>query len=171
MEEMILFKKAGQRDSDTLMRTYQSSMRISVLALSVVAAIEIIMLSFTFMNAVFYGEHLWKYRIFYISLFALSFSYIAVSLYMKEYGFSIDTVEEEEFNARMAKAPDAGGALIAYKSREGEDRRYELGCSCDFTTAALYRFIVTAVETVGDLLGYGLGSTPNVLTMLPSWVG
>ena len=79
-----MFKKVEQRDSDTLMRTYQSSMRISVLALSVVAAIEVIMLSFTFMNAVFYGEHLWKYRIFYISLFALSFSYIAVSLYIKQ---------------------------------------------------------------------------------------
>lgn len=81
---MSLFKKVEQKDRDTLMRKYQSSMRISVLALSVLAAIEIIMLSFTFMNAMFYGEHLWKYRIFYISLLVLAFSYIAVSLYIKQ---------------------------------------------------------------------------------------
>ena len=55
---MSLYKKAGQRDLDALMRAYQSSMKISVLALSVVAVIEIIMLSFTFMNAAFYGEYL-----------------------------------------------------------------------------------------------------------------
>ena len=80
---MSLYKKAGQRDLDALMRAYQSSMKISVLALSVVAVIEIIMLSFTFMNAAFYGEYLWKYRIFYISLLVLAVSYIAISFYIK----------------------------------------------------------------------------------------
>ncbi len=42
---MSLYKKAGQRDLDALMRAYQSSMKISVLALSVVAVIEIIIRS------------------------------------------------------------------------------------------------------------------------------
>ncbi|MBQ5970400.1 MAG: amino acid adenylation domain-containing protein [Clostridia bacterium] len=58
---------------------------------------------------------------------------------MREYGFDIETVEDAAFAERMANAGEASGALIAYRSREGEERRYELGASCEFTAAALYR--------------------------------
>lgn len=66
-------------------------------------------------------------------------TYADILYAMREYGFDINAVEEDEFSRRMAEAGDASGALIAYQSREGDQRRYELGASCEFTTAALYR--------------------------------
>lgn len=81
---------------------------------------------------------------------------------MREYGFEIDPVEDDVFATRMAEAGDASGALIAYRSREGEERRYELGASCEFTSAALYRlgfkwpvsgekYIVSMVKALDEL--------------------
>ena len=58
---------------------------------------------------------------------------------MREYGFDIETVEDEEFSKREAQAGDTSGALIAYQSREGAERRYELGAKSEFTEAALFR--------------------------------
>ena len=58
---------------------------------------------------------------------------------MRAYGFDLEAVEDEEFARRMAEAGSAGGALIAYESKEGAERRYELGADCAFTTNALYR--------------------------------
>ena len=58
---------------------------------------------------------------------------------MREYGFDIDMLEDEDFALRKAQAGDTSGALIAYQSREGEERRYELGAACEFTEAALFR--------------------------------
>ncbi len=58
---------------------------------------------------------------------------------MREYGFDIEMLEDEEFARRKAQAGDTSGALIAYQSREGEERRYELGADCEFTEAALFR--------------------------------
>jgi hypothetical protein len=66
-------------------------------------------------------------------------TYADIVYAMRDYGFRIDTVEDEVFDQRMADAGDASGALIAYRSREGDQRRYELGASSDFTTEALYR--------------------------------
>ena len=44
---------------------------------------------------------------------------------MRGYGFDIETLEDEEFAKRKAQAGDTSGALIAYDSREGAERRYE----------------------------------------------
>lgn len=66
-------------------------------------------------------------------------TYADIVYSMREYGFAIDTVEDDVFAARKAAAGNASGALNAYQSREGEERRYELGSACDFTANALYR--------------------------------
>ena len=66
-------------------------------------------------------------------------TYADIVYSMREYGFDIETVEDDVFAGRMAAAGEASGALIAYQSREGEERRYELGAVCDFTASALYR--------------------------------
>ena len=58
---------------------------------------------------------------------------------MREYGFRMDTVEDEDFAQRMADAESASGALIAYQSHEGYERRYPLDQDSGFTTNALYR--------------------------------
>ena len=58
---------------------------------------------------------------------------------MREYGFRVDAVEDEEFAQRMADAQSASGALIAYQSHEGYERRYMLDQDCSYTTSALYR--------------------------------
>ena len=57
---------------------------------------------------------------------------------MREYGFRVETVEDEEFAERMEKSEDTSGALIAYRSHDGL-RRYEIGSDNRFTTEALFR--------------------------------
>ena len=66
-------------------------------------------------------------------------TYADIVYSMREYGFRVDTVEDEDFAIRMAESGDTSGALIAYNSREGTERRYMLNQSCDFTAQALYR--------------------------------
>ena len=66
-------------------------------------------------------------------------TYADIVYSMREYGFEIETVGDDVFEQKMANAGEAAGALIAYRSREGEARRYELGADCEFTTEALYR--------------------------------
>jgi thioester reductase-like protein len=58
---------------------------------------------------------------------------------MREYGFQMEAVEDEDFAQRMADAESASGALIAYQSHEGYERRYPLDQDSSFTTNALYR--------------------------------
>ena len=90
-------------------------------------------------------------------------TYADIIYAMREYGFDIRTVEDEEFARRMAAAGENSGALIAYRSREGEERRYELGASCEFTSAALYRlgfkwpvsaekYIVSMLKALDELM-------------------
>lgn len=90
-------------------------------------------------------------------------TYADIVYAMREYGFEIRTVEDEEFARAMAEAGEKSGALIAYRSREGEERRYELGASCEFTTAALYRlgfkwpvsaekYIVSMLKALDELM-------------------
>ena len=82
---------------------------------------------------------------------------------MREYGFTVDTLEDEDFAARMAEKEEASGALIAYESHEGLERRYMLDRDCAFTTNALYRlgfkwpvsgerYIVSMLKALDDLI-------------------
>ncbi|MBP5159640.1 MAG: amino acid adenylation domain-containing protein [Lachnospiraceae bacterium] len=93
-------------------------------------------------------------------------TYADIVYSMREYGFKIDIVEDEEFAERIAGKGDALGALIAYNSREGGDRRYVLDQDCTFTTDALYRlgfkwpvsgekYIVSMVKALDELTMFG----------------
>ncbi len=66
-------------------------------------------------------------------------TYADIVYSMREYGFKVDDMEDADFALRMAESGDASGALIAYNSREGGERRYILDQDCAFTTNALYR--------------------------------
>jgi thioester reductase-like protein len=68
-----------------------------------------------------------------------SVTYADIVYSMREYGMKIDMVEDDEFAELMMRAGDKAGALIAYSTREGQERRYMLGADCSFTTNALYR--------------------------------
>ena len=82
---------------------------------------------------------------------------------MKEYGFPMDTLEDDEFGQRMEAAGDSAGALVAYNSREGAERRYMLDASTAFTTNALFRlgfkwpvsgerYIVQMIKALDELI-------------------
>ena len=58
---------------------------------------------------------------------------------MREYGFEMESLEDDEFEKRFEEAGSAASALIAYNSREGGQRRYMFDASTDFTTNALFR--------------------------------
>ena len=66
-------------------------------------------------------------------------TYADIVYSMREYGMKIDTVEDDEFADLMYKAGDDAGALIAYRTKEGDMRRYMLGADYSFTAQALYR--------------------------------
>lgn len=79
-----------------------------------------------------------KYNIFH-AMNNHSVTYADIVYSMRKYGMKVDTVDDDEFESRMASAGDAAGALMAYSTREGQERRYMLGTDCSFTTNALYR--------------------------------
>ncbi len=90
-------------------------------------------------------------------------TYADILYSMKEYGFPMDTLEEDEFDRRMADAGDSAGALVAYNSREGQERRYMLDASVSFTTSALFRlgfkwpvsgekYIVQMIKALDELI-------------------
>ena len=95
-----------------------------------------------------------------------SVTYADIVYSMREYGFQVDAVEDEDFATRMAEGGDASGALIAYNSREGGERRYVLDQDCAFTTNALYRlgfkwpvsgerYIVRMLKALDELTMFG----------------
>ncbi|MCR5685662.1 MAG: amino acid adenylation domain-containing protein [Lachnospiraceae bacterium] len=65
-------------------------------------------------------------------------TYADIIYSMREYGFDMRCVEDDEFASLMESAPEHTGALIAYNSHEGS-RRYIPDQDCSFTAAALYR--------------------------------
>ena len=90
-------------------------------------------------------------------------TYADIVYSMREYGFAIDSVEDEEFARRMKEAGDASSALTAYNNREGGERRYMLDQNCDFTANALYRlgfkwpvsgekYIVKMIKALDELI-------------------
>ena len=82
---------------------------------------------------------------------------------MREYGFEVANVEDDEFVELMKNAGSASSALTAYNSKEGAARRYVLDASLDFTTNALYRlgfkwpvsgekYIVKMIKALDELI-------------------
>lgn len=67
------------RKDRILMSIYASSIRLSLIALSVAAALEIFMFAYTFVNSEMYGSYLWRYRGFYLSLLTVALVAIALS--------------------------------------------------------------------------------------------
>ena len=63
---------------------YASTMRISVTALAIVALMELIMLVYSFINIPLYNGFEWKYRGFYISLFAVAVICLVLNFFVKK---------------------------------------------------------------------------------------
>lgn len=66
------------------MSLYGSYQGISMLALIIVAAFEVMMLTFTIVNSALYGPYLTRYRMFYVSLLGVALAYIALNIYAKK---------------------------------------------------------------------------------------
>ena len=77
-------RNTTENSSRILMGIYSSSWGNSMVALSIVAVLEIAMLIYTKVNPGLYGEYIWTYRAFYISLLSVAVVYIALNLYVKK---------------------------------------------------------------------------------------
>lgn len=75
---------AKKRKDRILISVYSSSMGISITALAVAVALEILMLVYTFVNSEMYGPYLTRYRTFYVSLMAVAALAIVLSIYVKK---------------------------------------------------------------------------------------
>ena len=67
-----------------LMGLYSSSQGISMIALIIVAAFEIMMLMYTLVNPELYGPYILKYRLFYASLLTVAVIYIFLNVFAKK---------------------------------------------------------------------------------------
>lgn len=67
-----------------LMSIYSSSWGISMIALTVVAILEIFMIGFTVVNSQMYGPYLLRYRSFYVFLLSAALIYIALNIFVKK---------------------------------------------------------------------------------------
>lgn len=75
-----------EKDSNNqiLMGVYRSSWGITTLTLAVVVSLEVFMLVYSVINSALYGEHLWKYRSFYIALLTAALFYIFLNMFVKK---------------------------------------------------------------------------------------
>ena len=62
----------------------RSSQGISVMAMAIVAVLEVFMLGYSIINSAFYDVYVWRYRAFYISLLTVAIAYIIVVLYVRK---------------------------------------------------------------------------------------
>lgn len=67
----------------TLMGIYSSSWGISMTTMMVVSVLEIFMIFYSFTNTAIYGPYLMRYRLFYISLLAMSVIYMALNVWAR----------------------------------------------------------------------------------------
>ena len=74
----------AKRKDRILISVYSSSMGLSITALAVAVALEILMLAYTFFNSEMYGPYITRYRIFYISLMVIAAVAIVLSFYVKK---------------------------------------------------------------------------------------
>lgn len=81
---MKMTEDQKKRKDRILINVYGSSMGLSIIALSVAVALEVLMLIYTFLNSEMYGPYLWRYRTFYISLMAVASIAIVLSCYVKK---------------------------------------------------------------------------------------
>ena len=79
-----MLKKHEGSNEKVFANIYSSSFVYSMIAIVVVACLEIFMLAYTFMNSALYGSFIGKYRTFYISLLASALLYIGLLLYTKK---------------------------------------------------------------------------------------
>jgi diguanylate cyclase (GGDEF)-like protein len=84
MSYQIDFNKPVEKSKQVSISMYSSSQGISMLALIIVAAFEIMMLMYTIVNPGLYGQYLMRYRMFYISLLGVAIAYIALNYYAKK---------------------------------------------------------------------------------------
>lgn len=75
----------GTNDKDQLLAgIYRLSWRSSTIALSVVAILEVFMLVYSCVDIPLFGEYIWTYRMFYISLLFVAVVYLALNVFVKK---------------------------------------------------------------------------------------
>lgn len=71
-------------DENVYVNIYSSSFVYSMIAIAVVACLEIFMLIYTVVNAPLYGPYIGRYRAFYVALLTAALLYMALNLYAKK---------------------------------------------------------------------------------------
>ena len=77
-------KHTPDRRRKILKGVYSSTWETSVIALAMVAVLEIIMLIYSTINRALFGEYVWKYRIFYILLLSMAVVYLVLYVFVKK---------------------------------------------------------------------------------------
>ena len=77
-------KHTPDRRRKILKGVYSSTWETSVIALAMVAVLEIIMLVYSTINRALFGEYVWKYRIFYILLLSMAVVYLVLYVFVKK---------------------------------------------------------------------------------------
>ncbi len=73
-----------ERKSRVAIDIYSSSVKTSIVAVSIICFLEIVMLVLSIVFSPMYGDCVWRYRTFYISFFCISFIYILICFFAKK---------------------------------------------------------------------------------------
>ena len=83
-EKKTAERKEISRKDRILISVYDSSIWISLTAMSLVAVLEIFMLIYTLVDPALFGQYMANYRMFYISLLSVAIIYLALYLFVKK---------------------------------------------------------------------------------------
>ena len=79
-----MIKQDAARRNRVLIGIYNSSWQTSMVALSIVCALELFMLVYTLINPPLFGQYIQTYRMFYVALLTASVVYIVLNLNVKK---------------------------------------------------------------------------------------
>ena len=78
-------KKENRDKNGMIMQAlYKSSQKMSILAIAIIAVLEVFMMIYSVINSEHYGIYLWRYRWLYIILFLLAVIYLGLDIYVKK---------------------------------------------------------------------------------------
>ena len=76
-------ERMENRRDQVLKEVYASSLATSVITMTIVCILEVFMLGYTLYNPALFGDFIWRYRSFYISLLTVAALYLALILFVK----------------------------------------------------------------------------------------
>ena len=132
-----------QRDRETLISIYSSSFLYSMIAMTVVAGLEIFMIVYSFLNPTLYGDYLGRYRLFIIFQLVLGISFLILKTQLAE------CISQERKNANVDVMTGCANRRAYITAMEALERNAE--------PRSYLAIDINGLKEVNDNLGHEAG--------------